>query len=124
MAEDVLSVRSALGCHPRFASCAPAQLDRLSRVGTSLAVDPGYVFARAGRRSYELFLVFDGTATSAAGDAVTTLGPGDHFGTAGSDSSGWAAATVVATTRMHVIALDSRELDAVLALHPLAGAEG
>lgn len=135
MAEDVLSVRSALASHPLFAACSPTQLDRLSRVGTTLDVDAGYVLARAGRRGYELFLVLDGTATSTGEGSVATLGPGDHFGPAGPRSSVAATATVVATTPMRLVAVDSRELNAVLALHgehvgvaqgecPLAGAEG
>lgn len=136
MAEDVLSVRSALASHPLFASCSATQLDRLSRVGTSLVVDAGYVLARAGRRGYELFLVLDGTATAAGDGPVTTLRPGDHFGAAGPRSSARATATVVAETPMRLVAVDSRELNAVLAVHghapvadrpadrPLAGAEG
>lgn len=131
MAEDNLSVRSALAAHPLFATCSPPEVDRLSRVATDLVVEPGYVLTREGRRGYELFLVLDGTATSSVGGApVETLASGDHFGTPGPGGSTTCGATVVAATAMRLVAIDTRELNAALAIRssgvdaPLATTEG
>lgn len=137
MGEDVLSIKAALTAHPLFAACTPVEIERLCRVATNLQVEAGYVFTRAGRRGYELFLVLEGTATSAADGAPThVLGPGGHFGADRSPGARTSLATVVAASSMHLLALDAREVDALLAIRPehpvattptdvrLAGAEG
>lgn len=121
MVADVLTVREALGAHPLFASCSPAQLDRLSRLGTALEVAAGYVLTRAGRRGYELFLVLEGTATADEGGRRRRLGRGDHFGAAGRLGGEELPATVTATSGMRLLAIDTRDLNAALALDGLAG---
>lgn len=116
MAADVLSVRQTLTAHPLFRSCSPAQLDRLSRLGTALEVAAGYVLTRAGRRGYELFLVLDGTASCEEQGRRRQLVPGDHFGSTGRLGGEQASATVTATSEMRLLAIDTRELNAALAL--------
>jgi CRP-like cAMP-binding protein len=109
--DSILAVVETL---PVFAGRRLAEVRQLVRRGTSLAVPPGYVLTREGRRGYELFVIVDGQARW-TGDGGTDgwLGPGDVFGQTAPVGLTPREATVVAADAMTVLVLDVRAVAAV-----------
>jgi len=105
-----VSTLSHLAEQPVFARCSKKELEAVSRLGTTIKVDEGYVLTREGRRGYEFFVVIEGTAgCSIGGERVSKIGPGDFFGEMALLDGGTRSATVVAETAMEVLVIDSRE---------------
>ena len=113
-------VLESLAAQPVFAKCSKKELEAVARIGTEIAIDPGYVLTREGRRGYEFFVIVEGEAScSIDGREVATLEPGDFFGEmALLEQAGTRSATVVATTPMKVIVIDSREFSGMLGQAP------
>jgi CRP/FNR family transcriptional regulator, cyclic AMP receptor protein len=115
-------VLDSLAKQPVFARCSKKELEAVARIGTSILIEPGYVLTREGRRGYEFFVILEGEATCTIdGEQVNTLGAGDFFGeVALLDSQGTRSATIVATTAMKVIVIDSREFSGMIGDAPSA----
>ena len=117
-------VLESLAKQPVFARCSKKELEAVSKIGTSIRVEPGYVLTREGRRGYEFFVILDGTATcTIEGEAVGTMTTGDFFGEVALLDGGTRSATVVADTPMTVIVIDSREFSGMLGDAPSAARE-
>jgi CRP/FNR family transcriptional regulator, cyclic AMP receptor protein len=109
------STLSHLAEQPVFARCTRKELEAISRLGTTINVDEGYVLTREGRRGYEFFVVIDGEAQCTIGDErVATITAGDFFGEMALLGDGTRSATVVAETKMEVLVIDSREFGGML----------
>jgi CRP/FNR family transcriptional regulator, cyclic AMP receptor protein len=105
----------SLAAQPVFAQCTKKELEAISRITTEIVVDPGYVLTREGRRGYEFFVIVEGEAACRVDEReVATLGPGDFFGEMALLEQGARSATVVATTAMKVLIIDSREFIGML----------
>lgn len=114
-------VLESLAKQPVFARCTKKELEAVSKIGTSILVEPGYVLTREGRRGYEFFVITDGTATcTIEGEQVATLSAGDFFGEVALLDGGTRSATVVAETPMQVIVIDSREFTGMIGDAPSA----
>jgi CRP/FNR family transcriptional regulator, cyclic AMP receptor protein len=112
-------VLEELAAQPVFAKCTKKELEVVARIGTEIVIDPGYVLTREGRRGYEFFVIVDGEASCTIdGHEVATLEPGDFFGEMALLEQGTRSATVVATTPMKVIIIDSREFGGMLGEAP------
>lgn len=108
-------VLDSLAKQPVFARCSKKELEAVSRIGTTIMVEPGYVLTREGRRGYEFFVITEGTATCTIdGETVATLEAGDFFGEIALLDGGTRSATVVADTPMQVIVIDSREFSGMI----------
>jgi CRP/FNR family transcriptional regulator, cyclic AMP receptor protein len=109
-------VLESLAQQPVFARCSKKELEAVSKLGTSILIEPGYVLTREGRRGYEFFVILDGEATCTIdGEQVNKLGPGDFFGeVALLDAERTRTATIVADTAMKVIVIDSREFSGMI----------
>lgn len=121
MARVSKKVVESLAKQPVFARCSTKELEAVSRLGTSIIIEPGYVLTREGRRGYEFFVITEGTAgCTIDGERVATLEAGDFFGEVALLDGGTRSATVVAETAMTVIVIDSREFTGMLGDAPTA----
>jgi CRP-like cAMP-binding protein len=115
-------ILDTLAQQPVFARCDKKELEAVSRLGSELSVESGYVLTREGRRGYEFFVITEGTAScTIEGTEVGTLTTGDFFGEIALLDGGTRSATVVATTPMKVIVIDSREFGGMLNDAPSTG---
>lgn len=115
-------VAASLANHPLFAGCGRDELDAIASIGTRIQVDPGYVLTREGRRGRELFVVESGVASCAVGgEVIKHFGPGDFFGEMGALLDTPRTATIVATTPMDVVIIDTHELSTMFLAAPAAG---
>jgi len=100
---------------PVFRTCSKRELEIVSRIGTPIPIEPGYVLTRQGRRGYEFFVILTGEASCTIDDKhVARLGPGNFFGEMSLVEHDVQSATVVAETAMEVIAFDAREFSSML----------
>jgi CRP-like cAMP-binding protein len=112
---------ASLAQQPVFARCSKKELEAVSRLGTAIIIEPGYVLTREGRRGYEFFIITEGRATcTIGGESVGTLEAGDFFGEIALLDGGTRSATIVAETPMQVIVIDSREFAGLLGDVPSA----
>ncbi|MEA3019692.1 MAG: hypothetical protein QOI47_1216 [Actinomycetota bacterium] len=122
MARANKQILDTLAQQPVFARCDKKELEAVSRLGSELSVESGYVLTREGRRGYEFFVITEGTAScTIEGTEVGTLTTGDFFGEIALLDGGTRSATVVATTPMKVIVIDSREFGGMLNDAPSTG---
>lgn len=114
-------VLESLAKQPVFARCTKKELEAVSRIGTPITVEPGYVLTREGRRGYEFFVIISGSAScTIEGERIGTMTTGDFFGEVALLDGGTRSATVVAETAMEVIVIDSREFAGMLGDAPSA----
>ena len=117
-------VLESLAEQPVFARCTKKELEAVSRIGTPITIDPGYVLTREGRRGYEFFVILEGTAScTIEGEEVGKMAAGDFFGEMALLEGGTRTATVVAETPMRVIVIDSREFSGMLGDAPSTARE-
>jgi CRP-like cAMP-binding protein len=114
----------SLAQQPVFARCTKKELEAVSRIGTTIEIEPGYVLTREGRRGYEFFVILEGAASCTIdGERVNTMTTGDFFGEVALLDGGTRSATVVAETPMKVIVIDSREFSGMIGDAPSAARE-
>ena len=93
---------------PLFADLDDDDLQTVATFADEKSVSEGEVLVREGDFSFDLIAIEEGTAEVRKGDeAVATLGPGDFFGEVGVLHNQMRAATVVATSGMRLVTLDS-----------------
>ena len=91
-----------------FASLSDAARRGLATWINELSVSEGKHLVDEGDYSYDLFIIQDGTAEVLHGEEhVADLRPGDFFGEMGVLRKAKRGATVVATSRMHLLTLSS-----------------
>ncbi|MHB8513619.1 MAG: hotdog fold thioesterase [Actinomycetota bacterium] len=98
-----------------FAAAGDDELARIDTIVDEIEVDPGEVVLRENEEGRESFIIVSGNAeVSIAGVALTTLGPGDFFGEMAVLEAKPRAATVTATTPMHLLVVDESDFDTLL----------
>ena len=93
---------------PVFADCSARTMRRLSNLGTRVQVRAQQHLTTAGNRGAEVLIVLSGTATCLVGGVEEArFEPGDFFGEVATLDGGARTATVVASTDMDVLVLNS-----------------
>lgn len=112
-------VLDQLAAMPVFEKCSSKELRAMASIGTVVSVEPDYVFTRQGRRGFEFFVVLDGEAVCSIDEReVARFRSGEFFGEMGLIDHMVRSATVVATTAMNVLVIDSREFGGMVELAP------
>ena len=97
---------SKLSAIPLFADLPDADLATIASAALEVEVEPGETVAAQGQTGHALFAILSGTADVIADGAKrAVLGPGDVFGEIAMLAAGHRTASVVATSRMTLIAL-------------------
>jgi len=97
---------SKLAVIPLFAGLPDADLAIIASAALEVEVEPGETLAAQGQTGHALFAILSGTADVIADGAKrAVLGPGDVFGEIAMLAAGHRTASVVATSRMTLIAL-------------------
>lgn len=108
----------AFGAYPRLSR---VHLEVLGRVGTTIAVSPGQVLARAGESSVPLFVVLDGRLAVAEGAHAEIHGPGRFVGDIGLMEGQPSLTTIAAVQRGTVLEVPVEELTRIVTREPLLG---
>ena len=86
---------------PLFSGLSEKQLKRLVNVMAERVFPEGKAITTEGGGGVGFFVILAGTATvSRGGEAIRTLGPGDHFGEIALIDNGPRSATIVADTEL------------------------
>jgi CRP-like cAMP-binding protein len=98
-----------------FSACNDKELGRIASLVDEIKVEPGRVLTEEGKPGGECFIIADGSAAATLRKKkLATLGPGSFFGEMSLLDHGPRAATVTATTPMHLLVLDPRSFTALL----------
>jgi cAMP-dependent protein kinase regulator len=93
---------------PLFASMAESDLNRIATFATEDSAAEGATLVREGDFSNDMVAIESGTAeVLRSGEKVGSLGPGDVFGEMGVLGKENRSATIVATSPMRLVRLDS-----------------
>jgi CRP-like cAMP-binding protein len=104
---------------PLFAELDEADRAEVAACAREVSVEAGATLAAEGAHAYELFVIESGEAdVIKGGETIRSLGPGDAFGEIGLLATGTRTATIVATTRMQLVAIFSREFKQLEARMP------
>ncbi len=104
-----------LGSIPLFSACNKKELQKIARGSDELTVEPGKVLTEQGRPGHEAFVIVAGEASvEIAGNVVTHLGPGAHFGELALLDGGPRTATVTATTELTLLVISQRAFFSLL----------
>lgn len=94
---------------PLFAGCTPDELAAIAQLVDELDVPAGRRLIREGGRGHEFLVLVEGEAeVRRGGNLVCRLGPGDFVGELSLLSGGPRTATVVTTTRAHLLVFTDR----------------
>lgn len=100
---------------PLFSGCSRSELERIAQLVDEIEVPEGRVLIREGDLGREAFVVVSGEAEVTIDDQlVAKLGSGDCLGEMSLLAGNFRTATVVATTGMQLIVLDSRSFESLL----------
>ncbi len=104
---------------PLFAGLGKKDLKRLAGQMSERTFSEGEAIATEGQAGVGFFLIEDGSAqVSMDGEAIRTLGPGDHFGEIALIDEGPRFATVVAATDLRCRGMSSWEFRPLVQKHP------
>ena len=100
---------------PALAELPAAELDELAAVMTEVEIEPGTELMTFGKDGYVIYFVEQGEADAVTGvdEVAHALGPGDMFGEIAVLVTGQRTATVVARTRMLLVALFELDFEAI-----------
>jgi CRP-like cAMP-binding protein len=102
---------SRLEAFPVFSALGSDELEAIASMATEVGAEAGQTLASEGDFGHALYVIESGNAdVSRDGEPVRTLGPGDVFGEVAVLASGRRTATVVATTKMTLIAIFKRDV--------------
>ena len=114
---------STLALIPLFADLPDADLATIASAALEVKVEPGETLAAQGQTGHALFAILSGTADVIADGAKrAVLRPGDVFGEIAVLAAGHRTASVVATSRMTLIALFNDGVSALERQSPEAAA--
>ena len=92
-----------------FRACNDKELAHIAALCDVVQMDEGTVLCEEGKVGGEFFVVADGKATATLrSQLLATFGPGSFFGEMSLLDHGPRAATVTATSPMHLLVLDPR----------------
>jgi CRP/FNR family cyclic AMP-dependent transcriptional regulator len=104
---------------PLFEGLSDKELEFLARVTTETSVKKGSALVKQGELGQEAMIIEKGTASvTREGEELDTIGPGDFFGEMSLINSQPRNASVVATSDMRLLVMDSREFSSVLDKYP------
>jgi len=102
-----------------FKGCTPRQLDDIAKLVGERELEPGDVLCRQGERGTDAFVLVDGEASVIIdGRKVAVVGEGEVVGELSIERGGLRSATLTAITPLHVLVVDPREIESVLASDP------
>ena len=102
-----------------FEGFAPGELERVADLAEEVEAPPGTIVIDQGRVGMECFVVLEGQASVFVGaDLVATIGPGTMIGEMALVDHRPRSASVVAETRMRLIAFDMGGFSKLLAEMP------
>jgi CRP-like cAMP-binding protein len=102
-----------------FKGCTPRQLDDIAKLSSSRQLAVGEVLCRQGDEEHDVFVLLDGEASvNIDGRDVAIVGRGEVVGELSMETGGHRTATLTATSPLHVVVLDPREIDSVLMADP------
>jgi CRP-like cAMP-binding protein len=102
-----------------FGGCTQSQLRDVAHLTEERRIAAGDYLCRQGDFGNDVFVVLEGKADVIInGSSVGTTETGEIVGELSMLGSGKRAATLRATTLMHVLVLDPREIDSVLSADP------
>jgi CRP-like cAMP-binding protein len=102
-----------------FKGCTKRQIEDIAKLVGSRHLEPGEVLCRQGDHESDVFVLVDGEARVVIdGKEVAAVGTGEVVGELAMDRGGLRTATLTAKTPLHVLVLDPREVDSVLASDP------
>jgi CRP-like cAMP-binding protein len=99
--------RRRIAALPAFAGLPSAELDELATVMSAVEIEPGTELMTHGKDGYVICFVEEGLADVLTddGEVAHIIGPGDTLGEIAILVTGRRTATVVARTRMSLVAL-------------------
>lgn len=102
-----------------FKGCTPRQIDDIAKLVSSRHLEPGDVLCRQGDYESDVFVLVEGKASVTVGGLdIAVVETGEVVGELAMDRGGHRTATITAITPLHVLVLDPREIDSVLASDP------
>ena len=102
-----------------FQGCTDRQIADIAKLVEDRHLDAGQTLCRQGDYESEVFVLVEGEASvTIDGSQVATVGTGEVVGELSMETGGRRTATLTATTPLHVLVLDPREVDSVLMSDP------
>ena len=102
-----------------FQGCTERQIADIAKLVEDRHLDAGETLCRQGDYESEVFVLVEGEASvTIDGSQVATVGTGEVVGELSMETGGRRTATLTATTPLHVLVLDPREVDSVLMSDP------
>lgn len=106
-----------------FKGCTRRQVEDIAKLVSSRHLSSGDVLCRQGDFETDVFVLVDGEASvEINGKQVAVVGAGEVVGELSMEKGGHRTATLTASTPLHVLVLDPREVDSVLAADPSSAA--
>jgi CRP-like cAMP-binding protein len=102
-----------------FQGCTAREIDDIAKLAVDRHFAPGDELCNQGEADTEVFVLVEGEATvTIDGNQVAMVGTGDVVGELSMLGRGRRTATLTAVTPLHVLVMDPREVDSVLAADP------
>ena len=102
-----------------FQGCTDRQIADIAKLVEDRHLEAGETLCRQGDYESEVFVLVEGEASvTIDGSQVATVGTGEVVGELSMETGGRRTATLTATTPLHVLVLDPREVDSVLMSDP------
>jgi CRP-like cAMP-binding protein len=102
-----------------FKGCTARQIEDIAKLAGERYLDAGDVLCRQGDHESDVFVFVDGEASAHRdGAQIGTVRRGEVVGELAMMTGGHRTATLKATTALHVLVLDPREVDSVLSADP------
>ena len=102
-----------------FQGCTDRQIADIAKLVEDRHLEAGEVLCRQGDYESEVFVLVEGEASvTIDGSQRATVGTGEVVGELSMETGGRRTATLTATTPLHVLVLDPREVDSVLMSDP------
>lgn len=104
---------------PLFAECTEDELARVGSIADEIDLDAGRRLAKESAPGQEFVVVVEGTAEVRRGDEViNTIGPGDFVGEIAIVTGQPRTASVIATSTVHALVIESHAFQRLLAESP------
>ena len=102
-----------------FQGCTERQIADIAKLVEDRHLEAGETLCRQGDYESEVFVLVEGEASvTIDGSQVATVGAGEVVGELSMETGGRRTATLTATTPLHLLVLDPREVDSVLMSDP------
>jgi voltage-gated potassium channel len=103
---------------PLFSGLEPSAVGDVMRMLHAHSVDPGEIVCRKGEPAHSMFIIASGEVEVELPDRMVSLGPGHFFGEMAVMRRSVRSATIRATERSRLLALDADDMHALMRRHP------